>query len=268
MEPQVGIERQPAGPAGFSHVVVGIDELPESLVAAAQAEAVRAEDAHVVLVAVAERHLAAHAGLAASHAEGALVAGTLDELERARAIVDTDDVVVGSGRLVDLLLAQCPRQPGALIAIGARPHGRLSAAVFGGHDVDALHDAGCSLLIARPGWGPAKPDRIVVAVDGTPESRTAENVARSLGARLGCDVFPVIALDEHVDPELLRAEGKDAVLEPGPLAAAVVAASSPASLAVVGRSGNRGRQARTAERLVWSARCSVLVVQSEPPAAA
>jgi nucleotide-binding universal stress UspA family protein len=263
MESHGRTEPQPADAAAFGQVVIGVDETPESLVAAAQAEALRAEDAHVVLVAAAERHLAAHAGLAATHAQEALVAGMLDELERAKAIVDTDDTVVGSGRLVDLLVAECSRRGATLAALGARPHRRLSAAVFGGHDVDALHNARCSLLIARPGWGPAKPDRIVVAVDGTPASRTAEAVARALGARLGCDVFPVISLDDHVDPELLRSERKDALLEPGPLPAAVVAACSQATLAVVGRSRTRGRRASIAERIVWSAPCSVLVVQGE-----
>jgi nucleotide-binding universal stress UspA family protein len=251
---------------GFDHVVIGVDETPESLVAAAQAEALRADDAHVVLVAATERYLATHAGLSATHAEDALVARTLDELERAKAIVETDDTVVGAGRLVDLLVQECSRRDATLIAIGARPHGRLSAAVFGGHEVDALHRASCSLLIARPGWGPAKPDRIVVAVDGTPESRSAEAVARTLGSRLGCDVFPVISLDEHVDPELLRAERKDALLEPGPLANAVVAACTPGTLAVVGRAERHGRRADVAERIVWSARCSVLVVQGHLPA--
>jgi nucleotide-binding universal stress UspA family protein len=268
MEPHAPTEPRPIGDAAFAHIVVGVDETPESLVAAAQAEALRADDAHVVLVAVAERHLAAHAGLAARHAEEVVVAGTLDELERAKAIVDADDTVVGSGRLVDLLLAECPERGASLIALGARPHRRLSAAVFGGHEADALHDAGCSLLIARPGWGPARPERIVVAADGTTESRAAEAVARSLGSRLGCAVLPVISLDDHVDPELLRAERKDALLEPGPLADAVVAACSPATLAVVGRSETRGRRATLAERIVWSARCSVLVVQGELATAA
>jgi nucleotide-binding universal stress UspA family protein len=263
-------QTEPAGHEAprFGEIVIGIDDTPESLVAAAQAEALRGADARVVLVAAAERHLAAHAGLAARHAGDALVAGTLDELERAKAIVDADDTVVGAGRLVDLLLAQCTNRETALLALGARPHRRLSAALFGGHESEALHNAGCSLLIARPGWGPARPDRIVVAVDGTPESRAAEALARALGKRLGCDVFPVISLQDHVDPELLRSERKEALLEPGPLSDAVVAASSPASLVVVGRGERHSRGAKTAERVVWSARCSVLVVQTAAPAAA
>jgi nucleotide-binding universal stress UspA family protein len=261
MESHTGTEPHGTRVGAFTEVVVGIDETPESLVAAAQAEALRADDAHVVLVAAAERYLAAHAGLAATHAGDAVVAGTLDELERAKALVETNETVVGTGRLVDLLLAQCSRRESTLVAVGARPHRRLAAAVFGGHDVDALHDASCSVLIARPGWGPVRPERIVVAVDGTPESQAAETLARDLGKRLGCDVFPVISLQDHADPELLRAERKDALLEPGPLAEAVVAACTPGTLAVVGRGDQRSR--RIAERIVWAARCSVLVVQDE-----
>ena len=245
---------------GFDRVLIGIDDTAESLVAAAQAGAVRAEKAEVVLVAAAERHLAAHAGAAAVHASDAVVAGMLDELEGAKVLVDADATVVGGGGLTDLLLRECATRGASLIVVGARPHRRLTAAVFGGHDVDALHEASCSVLIARPGWGPKPPDRIVVAVDGSAEARAAEGVARGLGAKLGVEVVPVIGLDEHVDPDLLRAERKDAVLESGPLADAVVAASSPGTLLVVG-DDRRGRRGDIAERVVWHARCSVLVVR-------
>ena len=251
-----------AGSVGFERVLIGIDDTAASLVAAAQAEVVRAEHAEVVLVAVAERYLAAHAGAAATHAGDAVAARMLDELEGAKALVHADDIVVASGRLTDVLLRECAARGGSLIVVGARPHGRLTAAVFGGHDVDALHDAACSVLIARPGWGPRLPDRIVVAVDGSPEARAAEDIGRGLGAKLGVEVVPVIGLDEHVDPELLRTEREDAVLEPGPLADAVVAASSPSTLLVVG-DDRHGRRADLAERVVWHARCSVLVVRRD-----
>jgi nucleotide-binding universal stress UspA family protein len=150
-----------------------------------------------------------------------------------------------------------------------RPHRRLTALIFGGHDVEALHDVKCSLLISRPGWGPHKPERIVVGVDGSAESRAAEAVARSLAARLGCDVVPVVGLDRDVDLAVLSAEREDALLDPGPLAEAVVAASSRSSLIVVGRRRGGGRRwgGDLVERVVYSARCSVLVVQQRPDAA-
>jgi nucleotide-binding universal stress UspA family protein len=256
--------------AVFGHVVVGIDETHESLVAAAQAGVLRAPGGRLVLVAVAERYLAAHAGLGATHAGDQVVAETSIELARAQELVKADEAILESGRLVDALCAECTRRGATLIAVGVRPHRRLGALTFGGHDVDALHDAKCSVLIARPGWGPAKPERIVAAVDGSPESRAAEAVARLLAVRLGREVVPVVGLADDVDLAVLRAERDDAVLDPGSLAEAVAHASNKSSLVVVGRGRDRGRRwgGGLVERVVYSARGSVLVVGNRPGARA
>jgi nucleotide-binding universal stress UspA family protein len=251
--------------AVFGHIVVGIDDTHESLVAAVQARVLRARDGHLVLLAVAEEYLAAHAGLDALHAGDQVVAETAAELERARELVDADDAVLESGRLVDALCAECARRKATLIAVGVRPHRRLAARTFGGHDVDALHDASCSVLIARPGWGPARPERIVVPVDGSPESRAAEAAARSLGARLDREVVPVVGLGDNVDLALLKAERDDALLDPGRLVDAVARASRPSSLVVTGRRRERRPRAGggLAGRIVYSSRCSVLVVEHD-----
>ena len=74
------------GEAVFRRVLVGIDETPESLVAAAQAAVLRTPGGRLVLVAVAERYLAAHAGMAAVDAEDRLTAAASEDLERARAL--------------------------------------------------------------------------------------------------------------------------------------------------------------------------------------
>lgn len=266
------------GEAIFRRVVVGIDDTDESLVAAVQAGVLRAPDGELVLVAAVERHLAAHAGLFAAHAQDDLLAETSTELERARELVDADEAVLASGSLVRLLCGECARREATLVAVGVRPHRRIGALTFGGHDVQALHDLSCSVLIARPGWGPAHPDRVVVGVDGSPESRAAEDVARPLAARLGCEVVPVVGLGEGIDLALLRAERDDALLHPGVLADAVVSAATTRSLIVVGRAHQAGRRrGRTlVDRLVYSARCSLLAVahdgagaagESAPPAA-
>jgi nucleotide-binding universal stress UspA family protein len=253
----------------FANVVVGIDATPESLVGAAQAGVLRAPGGRLVLVAVAERYLAAQAGLAASHAEDELLAGTLVDLERAKELVDADDAIVASGHLVDLLRRECARSGAGLVVVGVRPHGRIAARTFGGHETDALRNASCSVLVARPGWGPSKPERILVGVDGTPQSLRAEAVARSLGKRLECDVLPIIGLEDAVDPAVLRAERDDALLGTGPLADAVAGASTQGSLIVVGRTVEHDRREdRMVERIVYAARCSVLVVQHGPDAAA
>jgi nucleotide-binding universal stress UspA family protein len=256
-------------PAGadpvFGYVLVGIDETPESLVAAAQAGVLRAPGGRLVLFAVAERYLAAHAGMAAADAEDRLAAGTSEDLARARELVDADDAILASGHLVPVLCAECSRRGATLVAVGVRPHRRLAALTFGGHDVEALHDAQCSVLIARPGWGPHKPERIVVGADGSPESRTAEAVARSLAARLGRELVPVVGLEGAVDLDVLRAERDDALVHPGPLVDAVASAATAGSLVVVGRGQGPGSRwgGNVVERVVYGARCSVLVVRHE-----
>jgi nucleotide-binding universal stress UspA family protein len=258
-----------AGEAIFRQILVGIDETPESLVAAAQAGVLRSPDGRIVLLAVADRHFAAQAGLAAPHAVDRLVADTEADLERARELVDADDAVLSSGHLVERLCSECARHDARLIAVGVRPHRRVSALTFGGPDVEALHDVSCSVLIARPGWGPTKPDKVIVAIDGSPESRAAEAVGRALAQRLDRDVVPVIGLGDDIELAILREERDDALLDPGRLVDAVVHASSRASVVVVGRGRERGRHAgRThAERIVYAVRCSVLVVQHDSDAA-
>jgi len=257
-----------AGPV-FDNVLVGIDDTHESVVAAAQAGVLRAPGGRLTLVAVAEKHLAAHAGLAAVHAEDAMIAGTETELAHAREVVDADDTVLAAGRLVDHLGRECASRQATLIAIGVRPHRRLAALTFGGHDVEALHDLRCSVLIARPGWGPARPERIVAAVGVSEESHVAEATARALADRLGCRIVPVVGLADDVDAATLRAERDDAVLDPRTLVDAVVAASNESSLVVVGRGRDEGRRwgGSLVERIVYGARCSVLVVQTRSAAA-
>jgi nucleotide-binding universal stress UspA family protein len=128
----------------------------------------------------------------------------------------------------------------------------------------------CSVLIARPGWGPAHPNRVVVGVDGSPESRDAERVARSLADRLGCEVVPVVPLGAEVDLTVLRAEREDALLHPGSLLNGVVSASTSRSLIVVGRAREHSRRwgGGLAERVVYAARCSVLVLERASGSAA
>ena len=259
-----GPSATPGGDSLFERVLVGIDETPESLVAAAQAKKLCAPNGRLELLAVAETYFAAHAGSAARSAEEHLVAGTSTMLERARALVEPDEAHLVSGRLTAQLCKESARTGATLIALGVRPHRRLSALIFGGHDIEALHDAPCSVLIARPGWGPSKPRRIIVGIDGSADGRAAEIAARSLAGRLGCDLVPVVGLDDDdVDLDLLRAEREDALLDPRDLAHAVVSVSSKDTLVLIGR--RRAHDHRwggsIAERVVYSAHCSVLVVR-------
>jgi nucleotide-binding universal stress UspA family protein len=250
--------------AVFEHVLVLLDDTPESLLAAAQAGVVRAPGGELELLAVAERHLAMHAGQAAAEAEEQLISDASLNLARAAELVDADEATLVTGRFTDVL-GECARHDATLVAVGTRPHRRLAALTFGGRELDALHDASCSVLVARPGWGPHRPERIVVGIDGTPESQAAEATARALADRIGCELLPVVALAETVALEVLRAEREDAIVDPGPLVEAVPEAATRDSLVVVGRAAGTSRHpgGDLAERIVHRARCSVLIVRHE-----
>ena len=259
------MERAPtAGPASsspapdplFGRVIVGVDDTPESVVAAAQARALTPPDGHLALVAVAETYFAAHAGAAAAFAEGGLETETADVLEQACELAAPDERRFTAGRLVDVLRAECRRSDATLAAVGARPHRRLSAAVFGGHEVELLRGASCALLVARPGWGPAKPSRVVVGADGSEASQAAGSVARALAARLGIAIVPVVPLGARPDVEALRHEREDAVVAPDELVDAVAHEADERALVVAWKGAD-------AERIVYATRCSVLVVPTE-----
>ncbi|HUP32860.1 MAG TPA: universal stress protein, partial [Gaiellaceae bacterium] len=207
---------RPTGDASlFDRVLVGVDETPESLVGAAQARVLCAPGGHLAVVAVAETYHAAHAGMAARLARDVVESDTAAALERARELADPDESRITTGRLVDLLREERRRAGASLIVVGARPRRRLGAAAFRGHDVELLEDATCAVLVARPGWGPSRPSRIVVGVDGSEAARAAESTARALADRLGAEIMPVVPLGAHPDPELLRAEREDGVLATG-----------------------------------------------------
>ena len=193
-DPTAGTATGPAASDSiFDRVLVGVDDTPESVVAAAQARALMPPAAHLAVVAVAETHFAAHAGAAASFAEGGLETETADVLEQAVELADrpsTASRTAGSSRC-------CRTSAGArdatLIAVGARPHRRLSAAVFGGHESELLH--GASRRARRPsrlGAGAADPGRRRYRRLGGVTGRRGDGAVAGEPARL--TIVPVVPL--------------------------------------------------------------------------
>lgn len=240
----------------FDVVLVGIDDTPESLVATAQAGTLRTPDSTLVLVAVAERYLAAHAGLAAGHA-GTKVAETVsDDLARAQRLVDADETVLAEGRLVSVLRTESVARGATLVAVGGRPHGRLRARALGGHEGEALAGPRTSVLIARPGWGPRRPDSVVLSAGPGSEAGLAGQVARRLGERLGCELVLAVGLEDDPELEAVARARPDAVLDPGSRCEAAAHAVTPRSLLVV--DDDLGDDA--VRQIVFGVPCSVLVV--------
>ena len=115
----------PAPDPLFGRVLVGVDDTPESVVAAAQARTLTPPGGRLSLLAVAETYFAAHAGAAARFAEGGLETETADVLEQASELAAPDERRFTAGRLADVLQAECRRSDATLVAIGARPQRRL-----------------------------------------------------------------------------------------------------------------------------------------------
>jgi nucleotide-binding universal stress UspA family protein len=252
--------------AVFDRVLVEIDETPESLVAAAQARCLGGHDCYFELLAVVERATASQAGAAAIFVADALENATAAALEHATSLLEPSATRVVVGRSRESLLSEARSTGATLVAVGMHPHRRLTARVFGTLDLAVLHDAPCSVLIARPGWGTSKPKQIVLGVDGSEASALAACAAESLATRLGIELRRVIALGgKPLDESVFQREHADALVDSRDPVTALAAAAGECDLLVVGDRGAHRRRVAggsVGERLVYAARGSVLVVRS------
>ena len=154
-----------------------------------------------------------------------------------------------------------------LVALGDHGNSRSVGILLGTTATTLLHEAPCSVLLARP---PADqsgfPSSIVVGIDGSSTALLAFEAARELGERLGVPVRVLVASGGkpvHIDglrsvPGLEWDDRKplDALLD----------ASANTDLLVVGSRGLHGYAAlgSVSERVAHRAACSVLVVRSTP----
>jgi nucleotide-binding universal stress UspA family protein len=68
-----------------------------------------------------------------------------------------------------------------------------------------LHEAPCSVLIARPARDPETwPQAVVVGVDGSAESQLAVGAARSVASCFEADLRVVTATSDQVDRDAAR----------------------------------------------------------------
>jgi nucleotide-binding universal stress UspA family protein len=254
----------------FERIVCGVDDTPESLEAVRQAARLRGT--------LGTLHL-----FAAFYIAGAIAAGWSEEevaaeLERQRgetlqnAIALAGDDV--SSRLVNgpgavSLLAEVERENATLLCLGIHNQHRLPAMLVGYVATTMLHEAPCSVLVARtPSDARAFPRSIVVGVDGSPQAATAYAVASELAARFDATLLPLADYGgKYVDIDRLTKEIPDLTLERKHPVETLTAAAEGADLLVVGSRGLHGLRAlgSVSERVAHRATCSVLVVR-EPVA--
>jgi nucleotide-binding universal stress UspA family protein len=248
----------------FDRIVCGVDATPESLEAARQAERLRSPEGTLRLAAVADVNIAVHAGWAMSQVLEDVDATAHAALHRAIDEIHPSTTALLAGEPVPCLLDQIEQTEGTLVAVGPHGHSRAIGMLLGGVATELLHNAPCSVLLARkPKFGEF-PSSIIVGVDGSEQSLAAAAVGRSIAERFGSEHVIVAATGgKGVDLEPIRAFSPYFVADPGRPVEALTELSKEADLLVVGSRGLHGPAAlgSVSERVGHRASCSVLVVR-------
>jgi nucleotide-binding universal stress UspA family protein len=251
--------------ATFERVVCGVDPSEAGEVAARVAARVADPIGSLRLVSVDDSSLAVHAGwqapvVAAELLREARVALERGSMEAVPAHAVELRLLEGDPRLC--LLAEIERADATLVVLGSHGLSRAVGIALGSVATHLLHEAACSVLIARNA-GPAWPRAITVGVDGSAESAAAFAVAGELARRFGVSLRAVAAAGEsHIDVAAARAIAPELEELPGKAVVELHELSESTDLIVVGSRGLKGLRAlgSVSERVAHEALCSVLVV--------
>jgi nucleotide-binding universal stress UspA family protein len=250
----------------FDRIVCGVDSSPESLEAARQADRLRSSEGLLRLATVADVNVAVHAGFSATRVLGELDAAARDALHKAVDAVHPSSTHLLAGDPVPGLLDELRRSDATLVAVGPHGHSRMLGMLLGGMSTALLHEAPCSVLLARkPRFGPF-PASILCGVDGSDHSLLAAEVANDIAARFGSELVFVAATGEKpVDLERISDLGSEVVDDQRSPVEALVDLSHEADLMVVGSRGLHGLAAlgSVSERVAHRAASSVLVVRQQ-----
>ena len=138
-----------AGGDPFERVVCGIDASGAGLDAVRQVLALARPDSQLLLVGVSESHQASHAGMLAPHAVETMEAELRDALDDAREIAERAETRFVRGRADEAMLQIAGEWGATLVAVGSHDRRRASGILLGGVASPMLHEAPCSVLMAR-----------------------------------------------------------------------------------------------------------------------
>ena len=256
----------PADTSLFARVLVGVDGSLESREAARQAALLADPTGRLTVLAAYDIASAVVGGT------GSNVPAYFDEEAQRRsaeqALADVRDEFAGllllSGKVVHgrawhELVREAEREGSTLIVVGSHGVGRLRGVLVGSTATELIHKAQCSVLVARAAELKL-PQRIVVGVDGSPESAAAYAAARALAERFGASLWPVVAhggkgVDRAAVAAIVGHQRKDLSDEP---VQALVTASAEADLVIVGGRGlhglNHSARSANASRIRLAAR--------------
>jgi nucleotide-binding universal stress UspA family protein len=252
----------------LDRVLCGVDSTQESLEAVRQGHQLEEPGGSLIVITALELATSAQAGWAATAAAADLEASAQAALDAAKAEAPGASFRCVEGRADQVLLAQAESEHATAVAVGTHEISRSVGIALGSVTTTMLHDAPCSVLVARA--RPAREDfprSIVVGVDGSRESGFAAAVAFRLGERFDVEVWPVAARGgKEFDIAAVDAIATGVLIEEGKPVDTLVATAGKADLLVVGSRGLHGVRAlgSVSERVAHRAPCSVLVVR--PPA--
>jgi nucleotide-binding universal stress UspA family protein len=257
------------GPAAehavFDSVLCGIDAGPEGLEAVRQADALQGNRGRLTVVSALELDVTAQAGWMAVSAASGLRTEAESALRAAQGEAPGATCQLVEGRPDQVLLAEAGRLEATLIAVGTHGISRPVGIALGTVTTTVLHEAPCSVLVARERPdGAALPRSIVVGVDGSPESALAVDVGTALAERLGIEAqLWAIRGGKDFDQSAVDLVADNVRFEDGKPVEMLVDAVQSSDLLVVGSRGLHGIRAlgSVSERVAHKAPCSVLVVR-------
>lgn len=253
----------------FDRVVCGVDHSDAGLTAARVAGVITSPAGALTLVSATDSSVAVHAGWNMAQVLELLVVEARDALEQGRTEarpLHSLETKLMKGDPLRCLLAEIASQDATTVVVGSHGTSRATGIALGAVSTSLLHEALCSVLIARGAVDSTSwPRRIVVGVDGSTDSAKAVEAATTLAVRFDAEVRPIVATkDARLDLDAARRIAPSCEEHPEKALDVLNVASETADLVVVGSRGLRGIRAlgSLSERLAHEARCSVLVVRS------
>lgn len=252
----------------FDRVVCGVDASVAGATAARAAARITSPDGSLALVTANDTSVAVHAGWDMAQILEELAIEAQAGLERGR--IEAGPLHAFEAQLVDgdplqSLLAEIVRREATLVVVGSHDLPLATGIVLGAVSTHLLHEAPCSILIARRPVDPERwPQRIVVGVDGSADSALAVDAGNALAQRCDAQLRKVVATrDARVDLEAVSRIAPGCEVHDTRALELLDAASESADLIVVGSRGRRGVRAlgSLSDRVAHEAACSVLVVR-------
>lgn len=251
----------------FGRVVAGVDGSDPGFEACRQAAGLVEPEGWLEAVTAVYLVEAALAGWSAARVAAELEREAGETIMKAREIVgDRGEARLLNGPPFEALLRELEDGRATLAVVGTHGHSRLSEMILGGVAGRLLHEAPCSVLIARPPAAePLFPRAILAGIDGSPAADAALAAAEYLALRFESPLRVVTAVEgKCVNLEHARSRAPELEEVAEQPVGALVDASKDADLLVVGSRGLHGWRAlgSVSERVAHQAACSVLVVRS------